>query len=108
MGKFVEAPTPINQIWESAFDPVTLRIAAEEQGDQRRYPADLAGTVPQALSRLARIEATPELLKVTINPGRLSWEDPLTPGASEFIGYGGDRHRGVLLGETEVGHVDAR
>ncbi|GAB2513155.1 hypothetical protein CATRI_07880 [Corynebacterium atrinae] len=87
----------------AAFDPVTLRIAAE-QLPLVNLPAELDGELPHLLAGLSVVEVTPFAVTCTIDTGLMSWD----ASRVSFNGYRGGSYQGVLVQEgmvAEVGEV---
>ncbi|SDS59315.1 MULTISPECIES: hypothetical protein [Corynebacterium] len=84
----------------AAFDPTTLKIAAEvlglEPGEALRPGA------PRVLRSLADVSCTASSVTVKIDTGLLRWDETLAPFAEEFTAYNGSEVWGVHLGKATV------
>lgn len=84
----------------AAFDPVTLRIAAE-QLPLVNLPEVVDGELPHLLAGLAVVEVTPFAVTCTIDTGLMSWDAT----RESFNGYRGGSYEGVLVQEAMVAEV---
>lgn len=87
----------------AAFDPVTLRIAAE-QLPLVQLPEALDAEMPEHLVALAEVEVTPFNVAAKIDTGQLTWgsEAELKP----FTTYAGGQASGVALSGARVAALD--
>lgn len=87
----------------AAFDPVTLRIAAE-QLPTVQVPEVLDAEMPEHLVALAEVEVTPFNVAAKIDTGQLTWDvdAELTP----FNTYAGGQASGVQLAGARVAELE--
>ncbi|MDO5670388.1 MAG: hypothetical protein Q4G50_10315 [Corynebacterium sp.] len=86
----------------AAFDPVTLRIAAE-QLPTVQLPEALDAEMPEHLCRLAEVEVTPFNVAAKIDTGQLTWRGEAK--ATEFTTYAGGQASGVKLSGARVAEL---
>ncbi|WIM66772.1 hypothetical protein QP027_06420 [Corynebacterium breve] len=109
MSALFDAPTPISQLSPDsayAFDPTGLALAGREVGSQYHFPAVLGDTPSTVLAELAVIQATQDLVTVTIDTGLLAWPAELRPQRSEFTGYSEDDYYGISFPQRVVGDIN--
>lgn len=107
----------------AAFDPVSLRLAAQalsDRGGTVHLLPNVAGTQSPILTRLATVstepaQGIPTSVVATVDTRRLRWDrGTFTPRADAFTDYTGEEKYGVDLGrlpvvdmdDTRVTHVD--
>ncbi|NLA57158.1 MAG: hypothetical protein GX859_12865 [Corynebacterium humireducens] len=83
----------------AAFDPVTLRIAAE-QLPLVQLPSALDAEMPEHLCALATVEVSPFDVAAKIDTGQLTWAHPAQ--AKPFVAYDGSEVSGVSLSGARV------
>lgn len=100
----------------AAFDPVTLKIAAEavaEVGIPISARAELDASLPRELSKLAHIaldrhEGRFHGVKVRIDTGHMTWDDDFTPERDRLQDYRGRAIEAVGLSCHPLIDVDGR
>ncbi|GAB3698605.1 hypothetical protein [Corynebacterium nasicanis] len=86
----------------AAFDPVTLRIAAE-QLPMVQLPEVLDAEMPEHLVELAEVTVTPFDVAAKIDTGQLSWGSTAT--LEPFTTYAGGQASGVQLSGARVAEL---
>ncbi|MCG7297971.1 hypothetical protein MHX53_02705 [Brevibacterium sp. ACRRH] len=95
----------------AAFDPVSLRLAAQalsDRGGTVQLLPNVAGTQSPILTQLATVaaepaEGIPTSVVATVDTRRLRWDrGALTPKAVDFTDYTGEEKYGVDLGRLPV------
>lgn len=87
----------------AAFDPVTLRIAAE-QLPLVQLPEALDAEMPEHLCQLATVQVTPFNVTARIDTGQLTWE--VEAALVPFTTYAGGRASGVRLSGARVAELE--
>ena len=87
----------------AAFDPVTLRIAAE-QLPLVQLPEVLDAEMPEHLVALAEVEVTPFNVAAKIDTGQLTWD--VDAELKHFTTYAGSQVSGVQLSGARVAELE--
>ena len=87
----------------AAFDPVTLRIAAEQLPLVQLPPA-LDAEMPEHLCSLATVEVTPFDVAAKIDTGQLTWSG--NASLEYFTTYAGGQASGVRIAGARVAELD--